>query len=34
MDEYAKFLMRENTRREREFKHRAHDKDGIYGQVA
>ena len=33
-DDYVKFIMREQLRREKEFKNRANDKDNIYSQVA
>ena len=33
-DDYVKFIMREQVRREKEFKNKVNDKDNIYSQVA
>ena len=32
-DEYVKFIRREQLRREKEFKEKSHDKEGIYTKI-
>ena len=32
-DEYVKFIMREQIRREKEFKEKSRDKEGIYNKI-
>lgn len=32
-DEYVKFIMREQIRREKEFKEKSRDKEGIYTKI-
>jgi hypothetical protein len=32
-DEYVKYIMREQVRREKEFKDRSHDKEMIYNKI-